>query len=162
MRNKQTKKETEMKNNKKENKPNFNEGITLGFGGEKYEGYKGRIKWLVHNNQTIEKQTFVKVSNLTYDTTNYKEGREYYYKGKGLKTQINPDDLVSEWIGIVLNENGIEKVLLKDWLERYRGGLDVINDDIRMIEPMEVVDFDYEIIPFDEIVKQFPLLKEEN
>ena len=69
---------------------------------------------------------------------------------------------MSEWIGIVLNENGIEKVLLKDWLERYRGGLDEMNNDIEIDYPMEVVDFDYEIIPFDEIVKQFPLLKEEN
>ena len=151
-----------MKNNKKENKPNFNEGITLGFDGEKYEGYEKKIEWFRRNNETIDELTYVKVSNLTYDTINYTEGNEYYYTGKGLKTEINPDDLVSEWIGFVLNENGIEKDLLKDWLGRYGGGLDDMNDDIEMDYPMEVVDFDYEIIPFDEMVKDFPLLKEVN
>jgi len=148
-----------MKNNKKENISNFNEGITLGFDGEKHEVYEQKIQWFKRNNETIDELTFVKVSNLTYDTTNYTEGNEYYYTGKGLNTQINPDDLVSEWIGFVLNKNGIEKDLLKDWLGRYGGGLDEMNNHIEMDYPMEVVDFDYEIIPFDEIVQDFPLLR---
>ncbi len=154
-----------MKNNKKENISNHYEGFTLSYGGVKRENGDKMIKSLItdHKTLTLKDLSYVKVTNLQYDTELYLEGYDYVLKNRtGLKTKINPNDLVTEWVGVGLTENGVEKNSLKEWLGRFCGGLDYLNEDIEMVSPMEVVDFDYEIIPFDEIVKDFPLLKEKN
>ena len=104
--------------------------------------------------------SFVKVSNLEY---HWDFPKVYFTDGnsRGIDISVNGDDLVKEWVGIVLHDGvGVTKESMIDWLERYGGGIESINDKISMSDRFDVEDFDLEIIPVDEMCKKYPILHE--
>ena len=145
----------------------FNEGLTMKENGIPINHMRGLLS---HSKKMLngkgDNYKFVKVSNLNYDVGDYEEGSDFSLNGVvsnlnkgGLKVGINPNELVNEWIGMVIHsEDGITKELLCEWLGRYGGGIDRINTFIDMINPMEVLDFDFEIIPTPTMMEIIPQL----
>ena len=89
---------------------NFNEGITLIEDGKEIKDWRGFLDKEIKTPK--EKLTYVKVSNLFYNTEDYLEGSDFHFSDgirRGLRLEINPNDLITEWVGVVLHENGIEK-----------------------------------------------------
>jgi len=102
--------------------------------------------------------SFVKVTNLSYSYV-----PEVYLNcnTKGLNISVNENELVKEWVGMVIHsDNGVTKEGLGEWLGRYGGGIDSINEDVSMDERFDVYDFDFEIIPKEDMLKMVPEMKE--
>tara|TARA_R110000851_G_scaffold234026_1_gene386578 strand:+ start:5023 stop:5484 length:462 start_codon:yes stop_codon:yes gene_type:complete len=105
--------------------------------------------------------SFVKITNMNYDTDNYIHNHDFHLdvETDGLDIDIRIDDegLVKEWIGIVLHgSEGVKKELLKSYVERYGGGIESINESISMSSRMDVLDFDFEVLSLEESFKLFP------
>jgi|TARA_B100001964_G_C13811343_1_gene413202 hypothetical protein len=79
--------------------------------------------------------SFVKVSNLHYES------------------RFNVK--ITDWVGVVFHSDcGVVREEMEEWLGRYGG--DLVND---IGEPREVLSFDFEVIPNEEMMKMYPIIK---
>ena len=144
----------------------FNEGLTISEDGVDKKNIDSWITFILQpflkeydDEYKDRKFSFVKVSNLCYDTL-YWDGFGVNVNTKGLNISINSNELIKEWVGLVFHSGcGVIREEMEDWLGRYCGGLDNINKDVEIVLPMDVVDFDYEIISDEKMMKKYPIVK---
>jgi hypothetical protein len=147
-----------MSNTETKKEMGFNEGLTIQ--NDKQTNSVDWVECISSVNLVEGRFSFVKITNLSYLTKDF-DG--FYFNPpdnmntEGLSFFINPNELVKEWIGVVLHLGvGVKKEYLKEWLGRYCGGIEDINDNVMLSEPMEVFDFDFEVIPNEEMIKMYP------
>lgn len=152
----------------------YNEGFTISEDGtdrNNVDSWIGFVLKPVIENKDLQQLkdggfSFVKVSNLKYNTESYLYGIDWSMgvnltglTNTNLRLKINENELVKEWVGIILHYgSGVKRELLNDWLERYGGGIENINEDIEMVDRMYVEDFDFEVIPNEEMMEMYPII----
>ena len=110
----------------------FNEGFTISENGVERRFVKEMLKRWDFSKGGF---SFVKVSNLHYES------------------RFNVK--ITDWVGVVFHSDcGIIREEMEDWLSRYGG--DLYND---IGEPREVLSFDFEVIPNEEMIKNYTFLK---
>ena len=142
---------------KEETNVDFCEGFTI-----TENGVNSGLYWLdvipFKNNKKDRGMSFVKVTNLSYS---YVPEVSLKCGSEGLNISVDENELITEWVGMVIHSgNEVTKEGLEEWLGRYGGGIESINEDVMMDEKFNVYDFDFEIIPKEDIVKMVPEMKE--
>ena len=109
----------------------FNEGFTISENGVERRFVKEMLKRWDFSKGGF---SFVKVSNLHYES------------------RFNVK--ITDWVGVVFHSDcGVVREEMEEWLGRYGG--DLVND---IGEPREVLSFDFEVIPNEEMIKNYPFL----
>ena len=109
----------------------FNEGFTISENGVEGRFVKEMLKRWDFSKGGF---SFVKVSNLHYES------------------RFNVK--ITDWVGVVFHSDcGVVREEMEEWLGRYGG--DLVND---IGEPREVLSFDFEVIPNEEMIKNYPFL----
>lgn len=108
-----------------------------------------------------ESMSFVKVTNLRYDVWNYNGFGYVGENDKGINVTINGDDLITEWIGVMIHMgDGVTQEGMNEYFGRYCGGIEDLNEDIIIDEPMEVTNLDFEILTDERVIEELPQFKD--